>query len=129
MGLQRPRARMSPDSPETRIARLEQKVAKLEQRVEDLLVSIKTQFEGLDEDIRRFAPMAGEVNELKHQLSLALGEARGARAELKDLRASLEQRAEVQRLERKADRKALITTILASATLIVAAIQVLGGLG
>lgn len=120
---------MSPDSPESRISRLEQKVAKVEQRVEDLLASFQTQFKNLDEDIRRFGPMAGEINDLKHQLSLALAEARGARSELKDLRTSLEKRAEIQRIERKADRKALIATILASATLIVAAIQVLGGLG
>jgi chromosome segregation ATPase len=120
---------MSPDTPETRIGRLEQKVAKLEQRVEDLLVSIKSQFDGLDEDIRRFAPMVAEVNDLKHQLGLALTEARGARMELKELRESLEQRAELQRVERRADRRWLIGTMLASAMLVVSAIGVLGGFG
>ena len=120
---------MSPDSPETRIGRLEQKVAKLEQRVEDLLVSIKAQFDGLDEDIRQFAPMVKEVNDLKHELSLALSEAQGARNDLRELRTSLDARAELQRVERKTDRKWLIGTILASAMLVIAAIQVLGGLG
>ena len=120
---------MSPDSPETRIARLEQKVAKLEQRVEDLLVSIATQFSDLDRDIRQFAPMVREVDDLKHQLKLALAEARGAREDLAGLKKSLEDRAELQRQERKTDRKWLIGTVLASAMLIIAAIQVLGGLG
>ena len=72
---------MSPDSPETRIARLEQKVAKLEQRVEDLLVSISTQFKALDEDVRAFGPMVREVDGLKNQLGLALTEAKAARAD------------------------------------------------
>lgn len=120
---------MSPDSPETRISRLEQKVAKLEQRVEDLLVSIRDQFAGLDGDIRRFGPMVEEVNDLKHQLELALTEARGARVELGELRKSLDDRAETQRLERKSDRRWLVGTVLSSAALIVAAIQVLGGFG
>lgn len=119
---------MSPDSPETRIARLERQVAKLEQRVEDLLIQIKDQFKGLDDDIRSFGPMVGEVNELKHQLSLALAEAKGARAELVELRRSLEERAETQRLERKSDRRWLIMALLTSGGLVVAAIQVLGGL-
>jgi chaperonin cofactor prefoldin len=120
---------MSPDSPETRIARLEQKVAKLEQRVEDLLVSIKAQFDGLDEDLRQFAPMLKEVNDLRHELNLAITEAKGARQDLTDLRDTLDARAEIQRLERKTDRKWLIGTILASAMLVIAAVQVLGGLG
>ena len=120
---------MSPDSPETRIARLEQKVAKLEQRVEDLLVSISTQFKALDEDVRAFGPMVREVDGLKNQLGLALTEAKAAPAELGDLRRSLEERAELQRRERKADRRWLVATVLSSAALIVAAIQVLGGLG
>lgn len=120
---------MSPDSVETRIARLEQKVAKLEQRVEDLVTSLSAQFTNLDEDVRRIAPVVGEVSDLKHQLSLALSEAKGARVELGDLRLSLERRAEAQRLERKTDRRWLVGTVLSSAALIVAAIQVLGGFG
>lgn len=118
---------MSPDSAETRIQRLEQKVARLEQRVEDLLERVAAQFRELDDDVRAFGPLVGEVNNLQHQLDLALTEARGARKELGDLRADLASRAEVQRLERKSDRRWLVGTILASATLIIAAIQVLGG--
>ena len=120
---------MSPDSPETRIARLEQKVAKLEQRVEDLLVSIATQFADLDRDFRQFAPIVREVDDLKHQLRLALAEARGAREDLAALKKSLEDRAETQRKERRADRWALIGTMLTSVGLIIGAIQVLGGFG
>lgn len=120
---------MSPDSPETRIARLEQKVAKLEQRVEDLLVSIATQFSDLDRDIRAFAPLVREVDELKHQLTLALDEARGARSDLAALKRSLEDRAETQRKERRADKWALIMAMIATGGLIVTAIGVLGGLG
>jgi uncharacterized coiled-coil protein SlyX len=120
---------MSPDSAETRIARLEQKVAKLEQRVEDLLVSIATQFSDLDRDIRQFAPLVREVDEVKHQLILALGEARGARDDLSGLKRTLEERAETQRKERRSDRWALIGTMLTSVGLIIGAIQVLGGFG
>jgi chaperonin cofactor prefoldin len=120
---------MSPDSPETRIARLEQKVAKLEQRVEDLLQSISTQFKALDDDVRAFSPMVREVDHLKNQLSLALSEAKGARAELAELRRSLEERAEIQRRERRADKWALIMAMIATGGLIVTAIGVLGGLG
>lgn len=120
---------MSPDSAETRISRLEQKVARLEQRVEDLLLSVAQQIADLDRDIRAFAPVAKEVNDLKHELGLALNEARGARGELGELRKSLAERAELQRLERKADRRWLVGTVLASAMLVVAAIQVLGGFG
>jgi hypothetical protein len=120
---------MSPDSPETRIARLEQKVAKLEQRVEDLLVAIKAQFDGLEEDIRQFAPLVREVDEVKHQLTLALGEARGAREDLAALKHSLEERAEIQRKERRSDKWALIMAMIATGGLIVTAIGVLGGLG
>lgn len=129
MGSQKPRARMSPDSPETRIARLEQKVAKLEQRVEDLLVSLQTQFKGLDEELRRFAPMVAELNDFKYQTSLALAEARGARVEIKELKESLERRAETDRVERRTGQRWLIGTVLASAALVITAIQVLGGLG
>lgn len=118
---------MSPDSAETRIARLETKVAKLEQRVEDLLVSIKAQFDDLEGDIRTFGPLVGEVNDLKHQLTLALNEARGARQEIGALRETLDARAELQRVERKADRKYLITVVLTSAGLIIAAMGVLVG--
>lgn len=128
---------MSPDSPETRIARLEQKVAKLEQRVEDLLVQIKTQFDGLDADIRAFAPMVKEVHDLQHQLGLALNEARAARTELSDLRTSLEarekerrrasaEREKERRQERKVERRFFVTSLLATAGLIIAALQVLG---
>ena len=120
---------VTPDSPETRISRLEQKVARLEQRVEDLLVSVAQQVSDLDRDIRAFAPLTKEVNDLQHELSMALSEARGARAELGELRKSLERREEAQRLERKSDRRWLVGTVLSSAALIVGAIQVLGGFG
>lgn len=120
---------MSPDSPETRLLRLEQKVARLEQRVEDLLGQIASQFADLDRDIRAFGPLAKDVGDLQHQMQLALAEAKGARSELADLRKSLQDRAEAQRLERKSDRRWLIGTVLTSAALIIAALQVLGGLG
>jgi uncharacterized coiled-coil protein SlyX len=120
---------VSPDSVETRIQRLEQKVARLEQRVEDLLMSVKEQIGDLDRDIRSFAPMVKQVNDHEHMLSAALEEARGARAELGELRKSLDRREETQRVERKSDRRWLVGTVLSSAALIIGAIQVLGGFG
>jgi chromosome segregation ATPase len=120
---------VSPDSVETRIQRLEQKVARLEQRVEDLLVSVKDQIGDLDRDIRSFAPIVKEVNDLTHNLERAATDAREARAELGQLRKTLTERQEVQRLERKSDRRWLVGTVLSSAALIVGAIQVLGGFG
>jgi predicted nucleic acid-binding Zn-ribbon protein len=118
---------MSPDTPETRIARLEQQVAKLEQRVEDLLTTIAVQFKTLNEDVRSFMPMVREVDNLRHQMTLAHNEAKAARDEIAELRRSLEERAERQQQERKSDRRWLVGTVLTSAGLIILAIQVLGG--
>lgn len=118
---------MSPDSPESRIARLELQVAKLEQRVQDSLATIATDFKALKEDVRSFAPMVRELDSLKHQLALALTESKGARTEIGELRVSLEERAERQLQERKMDRRWLVGTVLTSAGLIIVALQVLSG--
>jgi regulator of replication initiation timing len=104
-------------------------VAKLEQRVEDFLATIAERFSELESDMRAFAPMVRDVNDLKHQAMLALNEATRVREELADFRRSLEERAEVQRKERRADRWALVMAVLTSAGLVIGAIQVLGGFG
>lgn len=116
---------MQPDSAETRIGRLEQLVAKLEQRVEDQARAL----EALTPLAAGQAAMRVEFARMQGQLGSALDEARAARRELGDLRSHLEKREETQRRERKADRRWLVGTVLSSAALIVAAIQVLGGFG
>lgn len=92
-------------------------------------MSVAQQVADLDRDIRAFAPMAKDVNDLQHELGKAASEAKEARVELGELRKSLERREETQRLERKSDRRWLVGTVLTSAALIIAALQVLGGLG
>jgi regulator of replication initiation timing len=114
-----------PDSPETRIGRLEQLVARLEQRVEDQARAI----EALKPLAAGQAAMQVDLARMQSHLGTAVDEARAARKELRQLRDHLEENAEKQRKERKTDRRWLVGTVLSSAALIIAAVQVLGGLG
>jgi outer membrane murein-binding lipoprotein Lpp len=113
---------MSPDSPESRIGRLEQHVARLEQRVDDLSTDVRT----LAPLVIAHAEMRVVLDNMQVQLTAAVVEAQTARKELGQLRTHLEERAEVQRKERRADRWALVMALIASGGLIVAALQVLG---
>lgn len=93
---------MQPDSPETRIGRLERTMAKLEQRVEDL-ISIS------------LANFAQDI----HDCSKAVKDLRDeVEAEKRELR----NRETLQRQERKSDRRWMIGTIIASTSVIIAAL-------
>jgi archaellum component FlaC len=116
---------MMPDSPETRIARLEQKLARVEQRVEDIADDVRA----LGSLPIGHAEMKLVMEHLRTEVRACGDEAKGARSDLKDLKDTLSAREAAQRKERKTDRRYLITTVLAAAGLVIAAIQVLGGFG
>jgi hypothetical protein len=118
---------VSPDSAESRIGRLEQAVAKLEQRVSDRTQVVDQRLSDLAVEVRALAPLVISHARMELQIVAAIEEAREGRREIEKLRASISEREEGQRRERKADRRWMLGTVLTASLLIVAAIGLLVG--
>lgn len=93
---------------------LRERVAKVEQKVDDL-----------SDDVRAMAPLAGQQALLDANLSHLDEGLAAVRAGLDGLKEHLTSRAEQQQKDRIADRRWLIGTVLAAASIIIAALSVL----
>ena len=114
---------MSPDSPETRLGRLEQITAKLEQRMDDLLDRLAGQFKDLDDDVRAFAPIVREVDAVKAELRFIVNAQRELQSAVGDLRMRMEKESQERREGQEKRRKEGRTS---RTLLIVAAIGLFG---
>lgn len=102
---------MNPDSPETRIGRLEQKVAKLEQRVDDHEI-----------DVRAFAPMTASHAVLTEQMVTVQRHLQSIVSRMDDDQKDREQRqAESAKDSRQWRRTIMALAITSFVTILVAA--------
>lgn len=94
-----------------------------DERLDDLAEQVKAN----TARIEAFADIRADLVGIRSNVVDAHGDARDALAELRQLKADMEKRATEQHKERKADRKWMIGTVLATATLVVAALAVFLG--
>lgn len=129
---------MSPDSLETRVARLEQ-------RLEDTIVRMDARLMDLATDVRALSPLVIAHAEMAVKLTIAVEEAKAAHKAVDALESHLSERDEAlqtqlskreevqreereeQRKERKRDRQWLVGVVFAAAMMIIAAIGLLLG--
>ena len=88
---------MSPDSPETRLGRLETAVARLEQRTDDLST-----------DVRTLTPLIVQVAEIKITIAQVQAESRATHDAVDALKRLIEGRREDERKDSRSFRNLLI---------------------
>src|SRR4051812_30689974 len=94
---------MSPDSPETRLGRLETAVARLEQRTDDLST-----------DVRTLTPLLVQVAEIKITIAQVQTQSRATLDAVDSLRNAIDQRRETERKDSRSLRNLLIGVGLAA---------------
>lgn len=94
-----------------------------DERLDDLAEQVKAN----TARIEAFADIRSDLVGIRLNVVEAHGDARDALSELRQLKVDMEKRATEQHKERKADRKWMIGTVLATATLVVSALAVFLG--
>lgn len=120
-----------PDSIESRVAALSQRMSDFEgrtdQRFADMEARTNRRLDDLAADVRSLGPLVVQMAEARLELKAARLAADKACSMVEELEDLLRSREDMQRQERKADRRWMIGTVLVAAGLIIGAMQVLLG--